>query len=818
MKKAISLILIFIILICSFKISVSASTTTDYSAFNSIYESALEYNDSDYSKESFLNLKELLDKHSCIYSGEKEFDQAYIDRACSDILSSIYELKAYFNIKISSRNPISIEFNNAEYTTKSNNYSVLQGCEIRLTAPEIEGYKFLGWFEETSKRYLSNDNEFIFIVSSNIKLEAIYSSNDSATLFFKNQSEQIIEAIEKTVKEWMNTNSILDIAPDVPYSFNKQNGSWVFDNDKILGELRTGANATIYPKYDTILESESKAPSNNTNAPKATLEFSYNKESTISSFLMYANIPNGCKINNVGIAFKYGSEKIFEPTKTILTIDNKSTISQFGSLVEDLYIVNTKTQGRSWAAVGFITYFDEENKLQTYYTNQVNVVGNEWINSVSAESIGYYLSLETAIEDANNLTNENSSGNKNDAVLSMYIKDNTAFIELLSDCEITNSIVASSNLNIDLNQNTITLAKEKELTFNNSLSICNGAIKGNDSIQLLNGEDNSILSMKDVKISQEISENITANSYLINTKSKEARLTSCDLSLTGNGKKGLTAISLNLLNSNGKADISDCKFYTDVENCYSNGNIEAVGEVNLYRNYCEIGRNRSSVAITSTSSDVWFHDFCFSMNPIGTCQLYVDGGNYDSNLGTIYSPEHDIANVAFKLRPKAVAGSIAVFEEKTAPLYVHGGNAGLSIQETQAYIYGGDFSSPDHGGIYSIATTEQPLNVYGGKFYTTTIEQDGVPDVVRYGAFYCGGNNVVNITNAEIVGGKFGIRLKAMTANKGSVTIQNSKVSAMQQAFSISQGVLTINKGTITSWNTKYPETEEAGGTLIDNR
>lgn len=815
MKKATSIFLAFIILIFSINICAYGYDYVDYSAFDYVYENAKSLDKANYSTKSFEALKNLLNEYDNIST--RNVDQAYVDRACSDLLTSLYDLKAYYNVVIISEYDFNIEIDN-QSTPIKNTYSILHGSEVKLSAQAIDGYNFIGWFETTSKRYLSLDEDFCFIASSNINLKAIYSSNSSATLYFKNRSDQIIKAVEKPIDEWLTISDLSSLTPEVPYSFNKSNGSWSYDDEEILSQLISGKNASIYPKYEIDLGDDSKAPSNKTSEPKAILEFSYNKKEQMGSFLMHANIPEKCNLINVGIAFSYGKGKSFDPSKIILTLDNKNTISQFGNRLEDLYIVNAKTSGRSWASVGYITYLDEENNLKTNYTNQANIVENEWINPLKIESKGYYSNLELAIEDANNLSTENADSSQENAVASLFIKNHTAHIELLDDCEVNKSILLNSDTEIDLNNNTINIAPEKEIHFSNVLQIQNGGIIGSDSIQLLNGNSDSTLTLDKVNIEQEISDKIKSNSYLINTASKELEIKSSTLSLTGIGAKSLTAINLNVSNSNAVCNIADSSFYTNVTNGYSNGNIEAVGRINLYRNHCEIGRNRSNTSISSTASDVWFHDYCFSMNPSGSCQLYVDGGYYDSNFGTVYAPEHDIANVAFKLRPKAVAGSIATFEEKTAPLYVHGGNAGLSIQETEAYIYGGDFSSPDHGGIYSIASTEQPLKVYGGKFYTTTFQQDGLENVVRYGAFYCGGNNVVEITNAEIIGGKFGIRLKTATASKGSVTVQNSKVFGEQQAFSISQGTLTINKGTTTSWNTKYPETELAGGKLIDNR
>lgn len=812
MKKIIAII-ISILLILSTVINAFAIDSTsdaDYSAFNSVFNISKCYNKNNYSFESFSNLEALINKYSNIEA--KGYDQAYIDYACESILTAIYELKAYFNISISSNKNISIEYNKNTNSTNQNKYSILQGTSIKLIAPTYDGYRFIGWFEKTSKRYFSFDNEYSFTANSNLDLEAVYSSNDCATLYFKNQSEQIVEAIKNRTDEWARITDISNILPDVPFSYGKDNGYWIYDNNQILEALLNGIDTTIYCSYE-IENSTDYKPINNL----ADLEFSYNEQQSIGSFLMHAKIPDNLDIANVGIAFLYGSQNNFDPSNTILTLDNRSTISQFGNLIEDLYIVNTKTSNRNWAAVGFISYY-ENNQLKTYYTNQVNIVNNSWINSNNIQETFYYSSLESAIEDANNSTTANSTSNLSNAKLLMSISDNTASIVALNDLS-ASSLTINGDIQINLDNHTLSIDNGEHISFAKKLDIENGKIVGANSVQLLKGELNSTLLLKNIELTQNVNDSISSNSYLINTNSIKTDIRNCKLSLTGAGKKGLTAIGLNLLNANGTASIADSIFYTKVENGYLNGNIEAVGTVNLYRNNCEIGRNRSSISVTSTSSDIWFHDYCFSMNSNGGCKLYVDGGRYESNLGTVYSPEHDIANVAFKLRPKAASGSTAIFEEKTAPLYVHGGNAGLSIQETEAYIYGGDYSSPDHGGVYSIATSTLPLSINGGKFYTTTIEQDGVENVIRYGAFYCGGNNIVNISNSEIVGGKFGIRLKAATANKGSVTIQNSTVYGDQQAFSISQGTLTINKGTTTKWgNSKLPETEEAGGTLIDNR
>lgn len=346
----------------------------DKSVLEAIIDMASDFNEEDYTAKTFGTLQDIIAASNAVFSNEKA-TQGEVDEAVTNILTAINSLVPYLNLSVLSKHeaPI-VTYDDTDYFDKE--YSILYGTEVTVSAPKVDGYVFDCWFETVSKRIFSNESEFTFVVSTNLSLEARYVPVSSSSIMFSNGSGQIVKTVTKTVAQWEKIKDISYLLPEVPYSYGKTNGRWNYDNDSVLSSLRNGNNVGILAIYDGDGVQDSIYDNDGVN-PNGVLKFDYNSDAEQGSFIMSISIPESYEVNSIGVAFRYGKDD-FDPTKIMLNLNNKNVVSQFDPVnLENTYIVNTKTTGRSWAAVGYVNYFDEDGNIKTYYTNQVNVVNNE---------------------------------------------------------------------------------------------------------------------------------------------------------------------------------------------------------------------------------------------------------------------------------------------------------------------------------------------------------------------------------------------------------------------------------------------------------
>lgn len=335
----------------------------------------LEVND--YSSESFGALNELLDE-----CRQYDFDnlcltQADIDALTAKVLTAAYNLKAYFNVKISASNgTYSIACDN-EMQSPVGNYNILYSTAVSLNAVPNDGFQFVGWYDTVCNRYLSRNAQYNFTADSNISLEAVCIANGSATLTFSNSSSWIAKTVTKTTADWAEVSSVSDLLPDVPYSYGHGIGRWEYDEQQVLASLRAGEDVTITAVYDEN-DASYPVPRQAEDKPVLDLYFNYDFENSIGSFLMAAGFPENIEIESVGIAFYYKNANTFNPSDNfILLLNNKMLVGRFNTdRLEDIYIVNMNkmTSTYNWAARGYVTYYDENNTLVTVYSNQINIV------------------------------------------------------------------------------------------------------------------------------------------------------------------------------------------------------------------------------------------------------------------------------------------------------------------------------------------------------------------------------------------------------------------------------------------------------------
>lgn len=350
----------------------------DSSALQAALYFANKLDEKDYSEETFTPFKELIDECNAYNYDNLYLTQEDIDEITTNILVSMYELKAYFKVNISSSNG-SFTVND-EKSSSSYKQSLLYGTTVTLNAVPNEGYIFVGWYDTVNNIYMSKNPEYTFKVSTNTDLKAVFIAEGSATLTFVNYSNWVAGTFTKSTTEWAEVTSINDLLPEVPFRFGYSNGRWVYDEQEVLSKLQAGEDVVIGAEYD---EDDASFPTPPVAKDKPVLElyYKYNEENTLGTFMMAAGFPENIKVESVGIAFYYKKADMFDPRDNFtLLLNNKMMIGRFNTeQLEDIYIINMHkmTSTYNWAARGFVTYYDSNGNLVTEYSNQINIIDRQ---------------------------------------------------------------------------------------------------------------------------------------------------------------------------------------------------------------------------------------------------------------------------------------------------------------------------------------------------------------------------------------------------------------------------------------------------------
>ncbi|MGN1123779.1 MAG: hypothetical protein ACI4RR_05490 [Eubacterium sp.] len=360
----------------------------DSSALQAALSFANELEEKDYSASTYETLKELLDECNYYNFDNLYLTQSDIDNLTTEILTAMYELKAYFNVNISAPNGSFTIAYDDELFTDTAKHSLLYGTTVTLNATPNEGYSFVGWYDTVNNIYMSKNTQYTFRVSSNSKLKAVFVPEGSATLTFANYSNWIAGTVTKTTQEWAELSTIADLLPDVPYRYGYSNGRWVYNESDVLERLQAGEDVTIGAEYDDD-NTSFPTPRVATDKPVLDLYYKYDSENTLGSFVMASGFPENIQVESVGIAFYYKDANVFDPTDNFtLLLNNKMLVGRFNiDVLEDIYIVNMKnmTSAYNWAARGFVTYYDENENLVTEYSNQINIIDTKNADEIPFE-------------------------------------------------------------------------------------------------------------------------------------------------------------------------------------------------------------------------------------------------------------------------------------------------------------------------------------------------------------------------------------------------------------------------------------------------
>ncbi len=333
-----------------------------------------------YTTESYAALTQVVAAKEQLYS--QILPQPIIDAATAEILTAISDLRPYLNLSVAAENgTASVAFGST--SGAAGDYVAVFGNTVTLTAQADSGYKFAGWYETDTKRIFSTDAQYGFVITSNTALQARFIPETSVQLILTNESGQIVDIIIKTAAEWAQVVDIGILLPEVPFKYGGTNGQWNYTAAEVYNLLSAGNDVVITPVYEELSVSLPSIPQA-VNAPVITLTYSYNSEDNRGSFIMAAGIPNGCQVEAIGTAFYYDLTQSFNPQDITLDLNNKMLTSKFDGIDETgIYITNISSFSRAseWAAVGYVSYYDNDGVLRTAYSNQINIVNCEEVGA-----------------------------------------------------------------------------------------------------------------------------------------------------------------------------------------------------------------------------------------------------------------------------------------------------------------------------------------------------------------------------------------------------------------------------------------------------
>lgn len=307
--------------------------------------------------------------------------QAQIDAGTTAVLTAIYKLAPYFDLTVTALNG-TCAATVGDQTGGCGGYKPLKGADVTLVALPYDGYTFVGWYDKINHRYMSRNTTYHFTATTNAQLQAVCVKTGSSTLAFATESGWISATVTRTTAEWAATDSLADLLPEVPYRYGYTATGWDCDERTVLEKLRSGQNVTLLPTYtadDTSLPTPSPAKDG---VPVLDLYYKLDEKNNVGSFVMAAGWPDYLDIQSVGVAFYYKDAADFDPTDFTLLLNNKMLASNFNTdSLEETYVVNIKKLSNryNWAARGYVNYYDQNGKLQTVYSNQINLIAREQV-------------------------------------------------------------------------------------------------------------------------------------------------------------------------------------------------------------------------------------------------------------------------------------------------------------------------------------------------------------------------------------------------------------------------------------------------------
>ena len=361
------------------KTVIPPKTEVDRSALEAALSLAAACKEAQYSAESLAALQKEVDAYTPYLTGD--VTQAQIDAGTTAVLTAIYKLAPYFDLTVTALNG-TCAATVGNQTGGCGGYKPLKGADVTLVALPYDGYTFVGWYDKINHRYMSRNTTYHFTATTNGQLQAVCVKTGSSTLTFATESGWISATVTRTTAEWAATDSLADLLPEVPYRYGYTANGWDCDERTVLEKLRSGQNVTLLPTYTADSASLPTPSPAKDGVPVLDLYYKLDEKNNVGSFVMAAGWPDYLDIQSVGVAFYYKDAADFDPTDFTLLLNNKMLASNFNTdSLEETYVVNIKKLSNryNWAARGYVNYYDQNGKLQTVYSNQINLIAREQV-------------------------------------------------------------------------------------------------------------------------------------------------------------------------------------------------------------------------------------------------------------------------------------------------------------------------------------------------------------------------------------------------------------------------------------------------------
>ena len=461
--------------------------------------------------------------------------------------------------------------------------------------------------------------------------------------------------------------------------------------------------------------------------------------------------------------------------KIVVTPDDTFNLSQNGK--DDINCsITLNDDNNSKTDFTYVNGLREDNSLKhTYTLSTKDITAGSWhgqynTNIFLASNELYYSSIDKAVNDANNLTTQNAdvlTKNSKSAEASVFVQDDVTYITLMNDVTNADNIVLTNNTVLDLNFHTLSFGLGKYLEFNKNLTVYDGVINIDDShYGIFGAKDNTENSfvLNNVTLNQNISENISYNSFCIDISTANSNCSNLKIYQKGKGNSSYGVYGYTNRNKNEKAQgfLKHFIFESTVENplkirgTQNGGNDEisnAKIKINLQNNSAKStgiysANTSSSLKILDSDVDVYSTSGYVSGIESRSINTTIKNCSVNSDDFTKKSDVEGSTGVAIILQNKPTTSSKTIVED----CIIYGKQWGL---ETPAYsevvIKNCDVTSTNHTA-YICGNGD----VYNSTFKITNRDKylNGTLDT-PYG-FYAGGpydkvkTHIVNIYNCEI--------------------------------------------------------------------
>lgn len=541
------------------------------------------------------------------------------------------------------------------------------------------------------------------------------------------------------------------------------------------------------------------------------------------------------------------------PDTDVVTMKQKGKLSKYADIRQDLISFTSNDIADGMTTTGTIS-------VEGLTAGSWN---GEFSFNINMTSLNiFYSTLDLAVSDieADTVGTENTTADLpdiTDATCSVQRIGSAYKITLFKDVENQQNIVLNKDVQINLNEHTVSFANANNIVANADLTITYGNMNFENTARSITLPSNtSKFKLNKVTINSTSENNNETKVRNITGLPSIVEIIDSNVLYSSN-VSGQNVDNVMIANKNSKINIKNSHFITHSNNAISEAlyftganaivnNCVIEGYSNANTNSCAYGlwSQNANLTITNckikavTPTDVASYTYTNSGVVIETgvanfydCDISVIGniknkansaistykgttvniysGIYETNVDTLTGV--DSANQAI-----IVKGNLNI-NETDGKVVAKGGNCAIGVNDNSAVvnINGGTYSSPNHGGLYN--ANSKSININNAIMYNSkTAGEDTTATCTAYGGLYSSGTGAITISNSRIIGGSHCIRIKNEGSGSANVSVSNSYLEGQNDVLSLAAGTFTVGENvTLKSKTGRLLEANPAG-TLVD--